>query len=43
MVLFQQGGSVNPGEMLQCISRQVFPLGKTNALQNKIYLSITHR
>jgi hypothetical protein len=36
MVLFQQGGSVNLGEMLQCISYHVFPLGKTNALRNKI-------
>jgi hypothetical protein len=36
MVLFQQGGSVNLGKMLQCISRQIFSLGKTNALRNKI-------
>jgi hypothetical protein len=25
------------GEVLQCISHQVFPLGKTNALRNKIF------
>jgi hypothetical protein len=36
MVLFQQGGSVNLGQMLQCISHHVFLLDKTNALQNKI-------
>jgi hypothetical protein len=36
MALFQQAGSVNLGEMLQCISRHVFSVGKTNALQNKI-------
>jgi hypothetical protein len=28
MVLFQQGGSVNLGEMLQCISHQVFFVGQ---------------
>jgi hypothetical protein len=28
MVLFQQGGSVNLGEMLQCISHQVFSIGQ---------------
>jgi hypothetical protein len=28
MVLFQQGGSVNLGEMLQCISHQVFFIGQ---------------
>jgi hypothetical protein len=28
MVLFQQGGSVNVGEMLQCISRQGFSVGQ---------------
>jgi hypothetical protein len=28
MVLFQQGGSVNLGEVVQCISHQVFSVGQ---------------
>jgi hypothetical protein len=38
MILFQQGGSVNLGEMLcsNAFLVMFFSLGKTNTLQNKI-------
>jgi hypothetical protein len=36
MVLFQLGGIVNLGEVLQRISHQVFSVGQANALRNKI-------
>jgi hypothetical protein len=42
MVLFQQGGSVNLGEMLQCISRQVFFVGQDQCPSKEdLYLSIS--
>jgi hypothetical protein len=44
MVLFQQGGSVNLREMLQCISRQVFSIGQDQCPSEKdLYLLTTHR
>jgi hypothetical protein len=40
MVLFQHGGSVNLGEMLQCISHQVFFVGQDQCpLKQDLYLS----
>jgi hypothetical protein len=43
MVLFQQGGGVNLGEMLQCISRQVFSVGHDqHPSEQALYLSTTH-
>jgi hypothetical protein len=43
MILFQQGGSVNLGEMLQCISCQVFSVGQDQCpSEQDIYLSTTH-
>jgi hypothetical protein len=42
MVLFQQGGNVNLGEMLQCISRQVFFVGQDQCpSEQDLYLSIS--
>jgi hypothetical protein len=36
MVLFQQAGSVNLGEMLQCISRQVFSVGQDQCVTPRV-------
>jgi hypothetical protein len=44
MVLFQQGGSVNLGEMLECISRQIFSVGQDQCSSEKdLYLSTSQR
>jgi hypothetical protein len=44
MALFQQGGSVNLGEMLQCISHHVFSVGQDQCpSEHDLYLSTTHR
>jgi hypothetical protein len=43
MVLFQQGGNVNLGEMLQCIYRQVFSVGQDQCpSEQDLYLLTTN-
>jgi hypothetical protein len=43
MVLFQQGGSVNLGEMLQCNSHQVSSIGQDQCpSEQDLYLSTIH-
>jgi hypothetical protein len=43
MVLFHQGGSINPGEVLQCISRQVFSVGQNQCPpEQDLLVSVTH-
>jgi hypothetical protein len=43
MVLFQQGGSGNPGEVLQCISRQVFSVWQNQCPpEQDLLVSVTH-